>query len=101
MTGNSRKRSANVLVGRWRISEIDLWKQDDIDLVVPNSSSSARTSEAALHLSPSKEGSTGEWLPGMGSRAQSSRGKGLMRAIPLRPPGAATTCCGIRQIGEP
>ena len=35
MTGNSRQRSPNVLMGRWRITQMDFWKQDDIDLVAP------------------------------------------------------------------
>ena len=35
MTGNSRQRIANVLTGRWRITEMDLWEQNDIDLVAP------------------------------------------------------------------
>jgi hypothetical protein len=35
MMGNSRQRPTNVLMGRWRITEMDLWEQDDIDLVAP------------------------------------------------------------------
>jgi hypothetical protein len=35
MTGNSRQRTANVQMGRWRITEMDLWEQDDVDLVAP------------------------------------------------------------------
>jgi hypothetical protein len=35
MTGNSGQRTANVLTGRWRITEMDLWEQNDIDLVAP------------------------------------------------------------------
>jgi hypothetical protein len=35
MTCNSRERSATVLMGRWRIIGMDLWEQDDIDLVAP------------------------------------------------------------------
>ena len=35
MMGNSRQRTTNLLMGRWRITEMDLWEQDDIDLVAP------------------------------------------------------------------
>lgn len=35
MAGNSRQRAANQVTGRWRITEMDLWEQDDIDLVAP------------------------------------------------------------------
>jgi hypothetical protein len=35
MTGNSRQRTAKVLMGRSRITEMDLWEQDDIDLMAP------------------------------------------------------------------
>ena len=35
MMGNSRQRRTNALTGRWRITEMDLWEQDDIDLVAP------------------------------------------------------------------
>jgi len=35
MTGNSPQGSANVLIGRWRFVEMDLWEQDDVDLVSP------------------------------------------------------------------
>jgi hypothetical protein len=33
--GNSRQRTTSVLMGRWRITEMDLWEQADIDLVAP------------------------------------------------------------------
>jgi hypothetical protein len=35
MAGNSRRRSTNVLIGRWRIVGMDLWDQEDVDLVAP------------------------------------------------------------------
>ncbi len=35
MAGNARQRLTNVLVGRWRIVEMDLRRQDDVDLVAP------------------------------------------------------------------
>ncbi len=35
MPGNSRQATATVLVSRWRITEMDLWEQDDVDLVAP------------------------------------------------------------------
>ena len=35
MTGKFRQGTANVLMGRWRITEMDLWEQADIDLVAP------------------------------------------------------------------
>jgi hypothetical protein len=35
MACNSPERAANVLMGRWRITRMDLWEQDDIDLVAP------------------------------------------------------------------
>jgi hypothetical protein len=35
MMGKARRRTANLLMGRWRITEMDLWEQDDIDLVAP------------------------------------------------------------------
>lgn len=35
MTDNSRQRTAKVLMGRWRITEMDLWEHDDVDLVAP------------------------------------------------------------------
>lgn len=34
MTGKSR-RAPTALVGRWRIVEMDLWAQEDVDLVAP------------------------------------------------------------------
>jgi len=35
MTGNSRPEISNVLIGQWRIVEMDLWDQEDVDLVAP------------------------------------------------------------------
>ncbi len=35
MAGNSWQPSRNVLIGRWRIVGMDLWEQEDIDLVAP------------------------------------------------------------------
>ena len=35
MTGHPRQRSTNVLMGRWRIVEMDLWEQHDVELVAP------------------------------------------------------------------
>ncbi len=35
MTGKSGQGSTDVLVGRWRIVGMDLWEQDDVDLVAP------------------------------------------------------------------
>ncbi len=35
MTGNFRQPTANVVMERRRIIEMDLWKQADIDLVAP------------------------------------------------------------------
>ena len=64
MAGNSWQPSTNVLIGRWRTVGMDLWEQEDIDLVAPGSSSSARTTSAASGSSPSQEGPTGERVAG-------------------------------------
>lgn len=33
--GRAGQRTAKVLMRRWRITEMDVWEQDDIDLVAP------------------------------------------------------------------
>jgi hypothetical protein len=35
MTGPSRQPTAKLLMGRWLITAMDLWEQDDLDLVAP------------------------------------------------------------------
>jgi hypothetical protein len=48
MTGKSRQRSANALLGRWRIVGMDLWEQEDVDLVAPGFIEFGRGHEGSL-----------------------------------------------------
>jgi hypothetical protein len=48
MTGDSRQRSTNVLMGRWRIVEMDLWEQDNVDLVAPGFIESGKDHKGSL-----------------------------------------------------
>ena len=46
---------------------MDLWEQEDIDMVAPGLIERGETTRAASGLSPSKDGSTGETLPATGA----------------------------------
>jgi hypothetical protein len=48
MAGNFPQRSANVVMGRWRIVEMGLWKQDDVDLVAPGFIESGENHQGTL-----------------------------------------------------
>ena len=50
MAGNSWQPSTNVLIGRWRIVGMDLWEQEDIDLVAPGLIEFGKDHEGSLRF---------------------------------------------------
>jgi hypothetical protein len=63
---------------------MDLWEQDDIDLVAPGFIEFGENHQGSPDSSPCRGGSTGGRLPIMGRPAWSSPGKVSTRAIPSR-----------------
>jgi len=75
------------IVGTWRISEIELWDQESIELLGPAFIQFGQTDRAGSGSSRSRDGWTAGTVTGMAASALSSPGRGRMTAI--RPAGVA------------
>ena len=81
MTGNFRQPTANVLMGRWRIIEMDLWEQADIDLVAPGFVEFGKDhrGQPRIHRRPRRDrlaSSSRRWAAGRGVHVKTTAGSG-------------------------